>query len=196
VKYKHRIPYMFFASSVFLLFAGCVPRVAVRSGYDFTGIQRVGVLNFVNYLSFENSGSAVADEFVRQLVMEGYDIVERGRIDELLREEKLSPAEISGEEAQKLGKRLGIDVLISGTITKYLPEANDYVYFQDEDGDIKYEVFLKEAGVGVSARMIDIKTGLIVWADSYDYESFSIRNAIQQTVRAMLNPLFTRMRGK
>ena len=196
MKRKHYIPLMFLTSGVFLLMAGCVPRVAIRSDYDFTGIRRVGVLNFVNYLSFENSGSAVADEFVRQLVMEGYDVVERGRIDELLREEKLSPAEISGEEAQKLGKRLGIDVLISGTVTRYLPEVNDYIYFQDENGDIKYQTFLKEAGVGVSVRMIDVKTGLVVWADSYDYQSFSIRNAIQQTVSAMLNPLFTRMRGK
>jgi hypothetical protein len=37
--------------------------------------------------------------------------------------------------------------------------------------------------------MIDVETGLIVWAGSYTYESFDMEGAIRGTVSTLLNSL-------
>jgi len=90
---------------------------------------------------------------------------------------------------KQVGKILGVDALITGTVTKYIAEDRETIYFRDEDGNIKTEVFLKRAEVGVSARMIDVETGLIVWASSYTYESFDMEGAIRGAASRLLNSL-------
>jgi TolB-like protein len=74
-------------------------------------------------------------------------------------------------------------------VTRYISEHKDTIYFQDKYGQVKSEVFLIGAEVGVNARMIDVETGLIIWASSYTYESFDMEGAISETVSTLLNSL-------
>jgi len=176
--------------SFLALFFGCAPRTAIRKGYDFTKINRIGVLEFTSYGEEINSGNAVADEFMRQLIFRGIDVIERERLESLLREQHLSAGKfLDPETAKRLGKLSGIDTLITGTVTRYIPEHKDIIYFKDEYGEIKSEVFLIGAEVGISTRMIDVESGLVVWASSYTYESFDIEGAIRGTVSTLLNSL-------
>jgi len=176
--------------SLLLLFFGCAPPTAIRKEYDFTKINRIGVLEFTGYGGEINSGNAVSDEFVRQLIFRGLDVIERERLESLLREQHLATAKLLDPETVKeLGRLSGVDALITGTVTRYIPERKDTIYFQDEYGQVKSEVFLIGAEVGVNARMIDVETGLIVWASSYTYESFDMEGAIRGTVSTLLNSL-------
>ncbi len=176
--------------SLIALFFGCAPPTAIKKGYDFTKIARVGVLEFTSYGYEMNSGAAVADEFMRQLIFRGIDVIERERLESLLREQHLTVGKfLDPETAKEVGKLSGVDALITGTVTKYIPEHKDTLYFRDEYGETRSEVFLIDAELGISARMIDVQTGLVVWASSYSYESFDTEGAIRGTVSTLLNSL-------
>jgi len=176
--------------SLLALFFGCAPRTAIRKEYDFTKINRIGVLEFTGYGYGMNSGSAVADEFIRQLMFRGFDVIERERMESLLREQHLASAKLLDPETVKeVGKLSGVDALITGTVTRYTPEHKDTIYFKDETGQVRSEVFLIDAEVGISARMFDVETGLVVWASSYTYESFDMEGALRGTVSSLLSSL-------
>ena len=193
MKSKRTVNWIAF-SIVHLLFLalifGCAPRTAIKKGYDFTKIARVGVLEFAGYEEEINSGDAVADGFMRELIFRGIDVIERERLESLLREQHLAASKfLDPETVKEVGRISGVDALITGTVIRYIPEHKDTIYFTDENGEIKSEVFLIGAEVGVSARMIDVETGLVVWASSYTYESFDIEGAIRGTVSTLLNSL-------
>ena len=176
--------------SFLALFFGCVPLTAIKKGYDFTRINRIGVLEFTSYRENIYSGNAVTDEFIRQLIFRDIDVVERERLESVLREQHLAESKyLDPETVKQVGKILGVDALITGTVTKYIADDRETIYFRDEDGNIKTEVFLKRAEVGVSARMIDVETGSIVWASSYTYESFDMEGAIRGVASRVLNSL-------
>ncbi|GAI18281.1 unnamed protein product [marine sediment metagenome] len=148
------------------------------------------MLEFTSYREHIYAGNAVTDEFIRQLIFRDIDVVERERLESLLREQRLAGSKyLDPETVKQVGKILGVDALITGTVTKYIAEGRETIYFRDEDGNIKTEVFLKRAEVGVSARMIDVETGLIVWASSYTYESFDMEGAIRGAASRLLNSL-------
>lgn len=171
-------------------FYGCAPRTAIRKDYDFNRINRIGVLEFTSYREEINSGNAVADEFIRELIFRGFDVIERERLESLLREQHLSAGKfLDPQTVKEVGKLSGVDALITGTVTKYIPEHRDTIYFRDENGELKSEVFLIGAEVGITARMIDVETGLVIWAGSYTYESFDMEGAIRGAVSALLNSL-------
>jgi len=148
------------------------------------------VLEFTSYRKHIYAGNAVTDEFIRQLIFRDIDVIERERLESLLREQRLAGSKyLDPETVKQVGKILGVDALVTGTVTKYIAEGRENIYFRDEDGNIKTEVFLKRAEVGVSARMIDVETGLIVWASSYTYESFDMEGAIRGVASRLLNSL-------
>jgi len=176
--------------SVLTLLFGCAPRTAIRKDYDFSKINRIGILEFTSYGNEINSGNAVADEFIRQLILRGFDVIERERMESLLREQHLASGRfLDPETAKEVGKLSGVDALITGTVTRYIPEHKDTIYFRDEYGEFKSEVFLIGAEVGINARMVDVETGLVIWASSYTYESFDMEGAIRGTVTTLLNSL-------
>ena len=59
----------------------------------------------------------------------------------------------------------------------------------DSDEELRTQLFVNNAEVGISARMIDVETGSIVWANSYSYDAFDIQTAIEWTVSDLLNSL-------
>ncbi len=174
----------------FIFTIGCGIRVAIKKDYNFSSIHRIAVLNFSNYYTDINSGRVVADEFVHQLIKSGFDVVERSELDTLLREKKLAgTTNISVNSAKSIGKILGVDTFITGTVTKFIPDNKERIYFKDEQGNIQEETFLIEAEVGVTARMIDVNTGYIVWSASYNYEGFDIESSVSTVVSTLLNSL-------
>ncbi len=177
-----------------VLFYGCGPKVAFIEGYDFGRIERVGVIKFdssqVNYFSSFDPGSAVADEFVFQFINRGVRVVERSRLENILREQNLwDSGRLDPETVKEAGKLLGVDALVMGTVTRYVPDKKERIYVRDSAGRVREEIFLVEAEVGVSARMVDVETGEIIWAGSHVHESFYIDTAIRQAVSALLNSL-------
>ncbi|MBN1383785.1 MAG: hypothetical protein JW983_02730 [Elusimicrobia bacterium] len=180
--------------SVCIFFTGCGPKVAIRRDYDFSNVVRVGVLKFdssqVQFLSSYDPGNAVADEFVFQLIDRGIKVIERSRIENIIEEHNLwKSGNIDPATIKEMGKILGVDALIMGTVTRYIEDKKERIYIKDDNGDLKEEIFLVEAEVGISARMVDVVTGEVVWAGTYVYDSFYTESAIRQAVSGILDSL-------
>ncbi|MFC2061591.1 CsgG/HfaB family protein [Elusimicrobiota bacterium] len=187
--------FILFLAIAAVTFCGCGPKVAFRPDYNFNKIERIGVLKFDSsqIRTFDNyidPGNAVADEFVFQFLSRGIRVVERSRLESIIREHNLwKSGNIDPATIREMGKILGVDALIIGTVTKYVPDKKNRVYIKDDKGKLQEEIFLVDAEIGISARMVDVVTGEIIWASSYKYDSFYISSAIRQAVSAILDSL-------
>jgi len=165
----------------FLLLTGCAPYLAYKKDYDFSKIKKIAVLNFDSYIGFDSSGKVIRDETIRFLLSNNISVVEREKIDAVLKEKNF--------DYTKAGKILGADAILVGSVNKYIPEKEDYVYFKNDNGNIDYEVKYFDAEVGLSARLIDTETGEVVWSNIYTYESFDLESALISSVNGLLRNL-------
>lgn len=153
-----RIP--FATSLLFLLLAGCRtnPTDAYFLGTDSranvyvapgqAGIRRVAILPFKG--PTELVGGSVSDMMVTEILRAGrYELVERGQIAKVLSESELALAGLSVARAAEVGNMIGADGVIIGTVDEYSTVA------------------LKGSAwpvVGISARLIDCRSGQVVWS--------------------------------
>jgi len=182
---------------ILIFFAGCGPNMAVKPGYDFSKVRRIAVLNFDG-----EKGGAAADIFILELMKKGFDVAERSKLESILKEQNLG---ISGliepSTAKVMGKIFGVDAIVAGSIIQYLPAQKRTVWFSSGDtivitpglyvverGD-NYVVYLTDAEIGVSARMIDVETGSIVWVASESYRGFSTDSTFQGVIFSLADSL-------
>src|SRR3989339_741702 len=175
-------------------FTGCGPRIAVRRDYEFSRIKRVGVLKFdssdVGPFSTYDPGNTVADEFVFQLLSRDIAVIERNRIENVLREQDLwTSGRIDPSTVRGIGKILGVDTLIIGTVTRYIPDSKKRFYLDDPHGGLSEEIFMVYSEFGLTARMVNVETGTVIWVGSYTYDSFYMESAIRLTVSALMDKL-------
>ncbi len=111
-------------------------------------ITKVAVMPFKGQT--ELIGTSVSDLFVTEILRSGkYELVERGRMAQVLSESELALAGLSASRAAEVGNMLGADGVIIGTVDEYATVA--------QRGH-PYPV------VGVTARMIDCKNSKIIWS--------------------------------
>jgi hypothetical protein len=93
------------------------PKVA---GLD---IKRVAVLPFENLTGEKAAAAIAAEEFNLQLGRTGlFDLIERGRIEELWREQDLDTmTRFDASTAVRIGRMLGAQAVILGSVTKFVP---------------------------------------------------------------------------
>lgn len=216
-----------------LLFGCAAPRVAVNPRYDFSKVRRVAVLPFAG-----SGGESASDFLARSLLGGGADVVERGRLDAVLREQDLRASNrLDPKTTQRIGRLLGVDAIFMGTVTQYEPPRSYLIYKepQPEVRGLVSEVVVEEseerkkgkgsrqsstristqvgggshdhhtvtqigarqvygqgpalglpggavvtsyATVGLSARMVDVRTGSVVWSAHYSYEGFDLETAL------------------
>jgi hypothetical protein len=87
------------------MFSGCItPQIAVNSRADFSRIHRVAVASFGG-----PGGDVAADLLTQDLLQHGADVVERQRLDAVLREQNLAQENIlDPTTVKKIGKILGV----------------------------------------------------------------------------------------
>ncbi|MEO0098575.1 MAG: CsgG/HfaB family protein, partial [candidate division WOR-3 bacterium] len=137
--------------SIFLLLLTCAP----PKPYEFRNYslqenaladlreKRIAVLPFESSYGFE-VGKVAADEMSLALGKIGkFDIVERGRIEELWKEQDLDKKRIDEKTAVEIGKMLGAHGVILGAVREY-----------------------KRDKVGIACRLVSVETGRIIWQAS------------------------------
>jgi hypothetical protein len=108
--------------------AGCAKTGALNAGYDLRKIRRIGVADFDVPPA---AGHGVEDLFAKQLLDQGYDVVERARLDAVVRELNLGAGGmLAPDTAKKVGKVLGVDALLAGEISHYEPARRDTVVLE------------------------------------------------------------------
>ena len=181
--------------SVLLIFtlSGCTQNMAVKSGYDFSKVKRIAVLDFSGYRA-----EGVADIIIIELMKYGIDIVERNKIENLFREQQMvSSGAIDSSTARSIGKLLGVDAIMTGSVVGCLPAQRRTEYFARGDTPVvtpglfilergdNYITYQQDSEVSMSARLIDVETGSVVWAASDSSRGFSTESGIRSVALSL-----------
>ena len=136
-----------------LALVGCASTVQEWVKPGAAHINRLAVLPFENQTSALRAGQAVSDLLVSELLATGATtVMDPSEVADLLRRESLDSADAGRlPSAQRLGRILQVSHVLQGAVTEY-----------------RYKPGLSETpAVGVTARLIDVTTGEVVWTASH-----------------------------
>jgi hypothetical protein len=95
-------------------------RVFVSPDYHQHPIKRVAAMNLQDFPGSIGSGAVVTDVYEKYLFLAGYVLVERRQADQLLKEGALNlSGAIDPAGLKKIGRVLGVDALVLGSLTDY-----------------------------------------------------------------------------
>ncbi|MCD6362591.1 MAG: tetratricopeptide repeat protein [Synergistetes bacterium] len=138
------------------------------SALALAGRMRVAVIDFRNNVSgperpkVEAVRRAITDMFITELwKTQMFSIVERSRLEAIAREHRLAASGLVDEAtAARLGKLLGVEAIITGSITQFTLKKRGGVLPVPNVGGIAFGE--AEAFVTLDVRMINVETGEIV----------------------------------
>lgn len=115
--------------ALLVLTAGCSSTMTsesfVRSGYNFSKIDNVAVIDVVGAVTSETAKGQIADEFSKQLLQKGYAPVQRDYILRLIKDTGYSDEDLSPEAyAIEVGRMLGYQYVLIVSIPYFDQEAS------------------------------------------------------------------------
>ena len=137
-----------------ILLGGCGSRGAVKSylreGVDPTFVKKVAILKFENHTENKQAADRLRDLVTMEALAMGlFDVVDRTVVDEVLAEEGVEEGTgLDKDTVRRLGKRLGVQALLVGSVN---------AYEEEREGSYSYPV------VSLSLRLLDVASGEIVW---------------------------------
>ena len=137
-----------------LIAAGCTREVVryINPEANFSYIKKVAILPFNNLSDDRFAGEKVRSAITVDLLSRGvFDVVEQGEVNKVtslvLRAagaEEGMVTELDRETLKLLGERLGVQAVILGSVDEYVGRR-------------------EEGLVGLSVRMLDTSSGIILW---------------------------------
>lgn len=145
----NKITFPFFLAAALFLGA-CSPKVIVKRVPDPAKPVRIAVLPFKPHPDFPASGELAYEAFSTYMLdLKEYSVVDRGALDQLMKEQKLGQSGmIDQQKAVELGKLLGAEGVVLGTVTEYVQRKH---------------LLFPPAKVSLTARMINTRTGEVEW---------------------------------
>lgn len=151
--------------------AGDESNVYVAPGHS--AIRKVAVMPFK--AETELIGSSVSDQVVTELLRTGrYELIERSQIARVLGEQELALAGLSAGRAAEVGAMLGADGVVIGTVSEYGKIAA---------GGRTYP------SVGLACRLIDSRSGKVVWSADVASRADSPAIPLAQHSREMIHEM-------
>lgn len=141
---------------------------------------RIAILEIKNKADnqywWHGGGEAAQDVFITELVKSGkFRVVEREHINAILEEKGLVlSGDIDPSTAMEIGRLLGAEYLLAGAVTEYGYDETD-VHTPGIRRLPGVSVGKKTFTAAINARVFDVSTGEIVWADEARHEEGSAR---------------------
>jgi curli biogenesis system outer membrane secretion channel CsgG len=161
-----------FSLLMILAIGGCAPTTTVKEKQTMTiekpkGIvglkRRIGVVDFENKTTYgaNRLGTSASDILITELAKSGkFIVVERDKMDKIMNEQKLGMSgAIDPNTAAKVGKILGLNAIVTGSISQFgeETEGSEYLITQSKSQVVKCTVDI---------RVVDAETGQVLYADS------------------------------
>ncbi|UCD49984.1 MAG: glycine zipper 2TM domain-containing protein [Phycisphaerales bacterium] len=126
-----------------LLVAGCATSEGesyATAGYDFSGLDKIAVVEVTGRIHGESIKNEVANMFTMELVKKGYAVIERSQIQSLLKEQEFQASDITTNEGAALAGRVqNVPAVMVVNIPKYKEEME------------------------MTAKLIDVEDATILW---------------------------------
>lgn len=111
-------------------FCACAPAavVVVSHSYDPQHVRRVAVLSFTDYPGALGSGELAAGTLEKYLLWADYSLIERRQVQQVLNEQSFQASDaVDPATIRKVGKLLGVDALVLGSLTDYADTREETV---------------------------------------------------------------------
>src|SRR5882724_1781395 len=140
-------------------------RIAIFD-FDYATVQTASAAVFGTNVDV---GKGISDLLVNNLVKDGtYSVIERKALDKILTEQNFSNSDRANpNSAAKLGKLLGVDAIIVGSVTQFGNETKNTNVGGAAGGFVPFGLGnvgrkKSKAIVAITARLVDVDTGEIV----------------------------------
>jgi curli biogenesis system outer membrane secretion channel CsgG len=159
------------------LAAALVLTATMAIAADKSTKPRLAVLEFKNKADnqwwYKGGAEAAQDVFVTELVKSGkFRVVEREQLAALMEEKNLTlSGDVDPSTAVKIGKLLGVNYLLTGSVTEY---GNTNV----GGGGFGVSAGKRKFVAALNARLISTDTGEVVWADEASKEEASVKVSV------------------
>lgn len=161
-------------SVIFIIILLCVTQIFAQ---DLSALKkRVAVIEFEDKAGYgHNVGRGVSDMLVTSLVeSDKFLVIERAELDEILKEQGLGmTGAVTPQSAAKVGQLLGIEIMITGSVTEFGSKQNKVGGGIGSIGGFNIGVKKTSARVAVDIRMVDVNTGEIIVAKSAEGDDSS-----------------------
>jgi curli biogenesis system outer membrane secretion channel CsgG len=135
-----------------------------------SGKPRIAVLEFTNKANndwwWHNGAAAAQDVFVTELVKSRkFVVIERERINAIMQEKGLTLSkDIDAKTAMQIGKLLGVNYMLTGALTEY-GNTDTNAHGPGVGNLPSFGVHKRVFVAALNARVFNVSTGEIVWAD-------------------------------
>lgn len=146
----------------------CAHKSAVNRHYDLRSVRRVGVVAFE---APQGLLLGAEDLFAKHLLHHGYNVVERRTIAALLDEQRLGLSGLySPRTAKRVGRILGVDALLLGSVTEFSPGRRDVVMARSRY-TYHHPILSYRTRSGPDGALVTVaeQTGVNVMQESRDY---------------------------
>ncbi len=172
----------------FTLILGCVtPQGVYYKGFDPQKIKVISVGEFNSYGEYNTSGPMIKDMMIQHLLLRGYTV-----------KEKDDPE---------------VEYILLGSVTRFLPEKKYLVYMGTDKQQVMLggplteisgsnvynigsafgvpnsNIVVTNATVGVTARLVEKRTGNVVWSSGFSYEALTVETAAETVVNYLITSL-------
>ncbi|HAH07776.1 MAG TPA: hypothetical protein DCM05_14845 [Elusimicrobia bacterium] len=195
-------------AAALLLCAACSgPQVAFNPKFKDVKYRRVALAGFEG-----PAGEAASDILAHELLGSGADVVERGRLQSVLNEQRLGASgALDPASVRKVGRLLGVDALMLGSVTQYaqpqsfLVTGTSSAAFVGQPasslgqgsvytsapalGTPGANILTSAAVVGMTARLVDVETGSVVWSGRRTWEGFDVDSAMASIAHSFAKSL-------
>jgi curli biogenesis system outer membrane secretion channel CsgG len=143
-----------------------------------SGKPRIAVLEFANKANnqwwFSNGAAAAQDVFVTELVKSRkFVVIEREKINSIMEEKGLTLSkDIDAKTAMQIGKLLGVNYMLTGALTEY-GNTDSGAHGPGVGNLPSFGVHKRTFVAALNARVFNVSTGEIVWADEARKEESS-----------------------
>lgn len=173
--------YLIIFSMCFLVFScgSSIQKAFVKDDIKKYKVNTITILEFANnnpdrFKKYHPEASEVTRDAIETVFLGfGYNVVERSKLNQVIKEQKLSLTGLTKEDEVKVGKLLNADVVVIGAVTGYMQgQTNTSVvrelYGNDNFGNIIITQF------GFSIKGIHVETGVILFSGTFFKELDSI----------------------
>jgi len=177
---------LYVSVAIFVLFlqsCATMESLVRKPGYDFSSIKKVAVLDFNDSTGNAGSGALVSELFEKNLLKAGYSIIDRNELRKFLNSKNLSQEMfLSKSSVIDLKNAAGIDAVITGIITKAIPEQ--YQYHAELTSFIAAQAEL-------NCQLISTDTYEVLWSGTNSYDAMSLQTAFEYMTESIIKRMIS-----
>jgi curli biogenesis system outer membrane secretion channel CsgG len=145
--------------------------------------KNVAILPFLDFKEKNNSGRLVTNLFTIYFLKSGFNVAEREKINQIVLEKNMDLSGLSDESAQEFATVLNVDYILTGSVIEYNSYSSKQKLFYI------FEWMQIICSVGISARLIDVRTGEIIWVGIGNDQSHSFKDAADKVAHSLMKTI-------